>query len=320
MTVQHDDFSHFGQDRERYDPLAHLGPDPDETVVTEPVEVPDVDEGEVDAPPVAETPVTETPVVEEDELPTGDLKAKTQKRIQTLLEQRKAQDARIAALEAAIEQGKSTATQMKAATAIAEEMDIDISPDEVRKMFDKALDNDLDTAVETFTKMLQKVAGQSRREAEAAQQRSAQQSQQQEFDTTVTELTAAYSIFDPQAEDYNNDLTMEVVALRDMYVQQGQTMANALRKAAQRVLKSEGLWEDDSPAAPSTVAATTADVNKKALASKMTAVRQPPTTAKAGRTDKDGEQKAVDILKMTDAEFDALSDADLERLTGRKFS
>lgn len=127
----------------------------------------------------------------------------------------------------------------------------------------------------------------------------------------AAELATKYSVLDETHADFNKEVTQEVLDLRDAFVTQGYTGADALDKAAKYVMAPF-----DKPAAPAVDPVKTKVAEQKKIANTnkklQTAESQPPTM-------KSGKQKAekkVDISLLSSDEFEALPDETLRRMRG----
>lgn len=131
-------------------------------------------------------------------------------------------------------------------------------------------------------------------------------------------MEEAYPVFDQNSESYSEDLTNEVVELRDAFIARNYDAVDALSKAVQYVVKSNDL---DQPAdsAPSLagksspvdeVAKKRAQVSKKLKAAEA----QPPELP--GESSSNHGEKGIDLSTLTEEEFDALPEATLKRLRG----
>lgn len=134
------------------------------------------------------------------------------------------------------------------------------------------------------------------------------------LDGAVAEMESTYAEFNPEHEDFNQELTDEALALFRGFVGQGYDRAAALRKAATYVAVANGLEkvgasaEKDEEKKPEKAAEPTAKQRKEKLA---LAGKQP---AKAAGTSR--EHAVHDLEAMTDDEFDALPEATKRRLRG----
>lgn len=131
-------------------------------------------------------------------------------------------------------------------------------------------------------------------------------------------MEEAYPVFDQNSESYSEELTNEVVELRDAFIARNYDAVDALSKAVQYVVKSNDL---DQPAAsaPSLagkaspvdeVAKKRAQVSKKLKAAEA----QPPELP--GESSSTHGEKGIDLSTLTEEEFDALPEATLKRLRG----
>lgn len=147
-----------------------------------------------------------------------------------------------------------------------------------------------------------------------------------QYDSTVERLETAYPVLNPDHDDYDKELTAEVVELRDGYIATGKyTRAQAIQKAAKTLLGAKTSRQER--AVESEVRVDKEDVAKAAAAERATAQRkknadvankQPPSTTKIG-IDSDkmgGTLDAKVVMKMSQDEFAKLDDATLARMRG----
>jgi hypothetical protein len=132
-------------------------------------------------------------------------------------------------------------------------------------------------------------------------------------------METKYPMFDQYSSNYNQELTQEVLSLRDAFISQGSTPAASLEKAVNFVVKTnsiEAVGEEATLDAPAPKQATKpADqVAKKRKEVLKAAETQPPDMP--GESSSAHGEKVVDISSMTDDEFNALPEATLKRLRG----
>ena len=170
-----------------------------------------------------------------------------------------------------------------------------------------------------------------RREIRKAERDTLEYEMRQEMSQTVNQdrqMTAlqqaanamedAYPVFNRDSDDYNEDITNEVVELRDAFIMKGYEAVDALSKAVKYVVKDHDL-DQAQESAPSLagkaqksdeLAKKRAQVNKKLKA----ADAQPPELP--GESSAHHGERALDLSTMTEEEFAALPEATLKRLRG----
>jgi hypothetical protein len=203
----------------------------------------------------------------------------------------------------------------KAAEA-PEEYDFDAKEVEYQNM---VLDGETDKAVAL------------RREIRKAERATLEFEMRQEMSQTVTQdrqMTAlqqaanameeAYPVFNSNSESFDQDMTNEVVELRDAFIMKGYEAVDALSKAVKYVVKDHDL-DQPQESAPSLagkaqktdeVAKKRAQVNKKLRAAEA----QPPELP--GESSANHGDKPLDVSTLTEDEFAALPEATLKRLRG----
>jgi hypothetical protein len=120
-----------------------------------------------------------------------------------------------------------------------------------------------------------------------------------------------YDVFDPRSENFDEGLTSEAIALRDAYESRGFTPSEAIGRAVQTLARA---YELDLPGEEAPPAAVPAPDRKPITQKKLAAASlQPPVAQGVGELD-----TAPSLLKrvseMTQDEFDALPEAELEKL------
>lgn len=146
------------------------------------------------------------------------------------------------------------------------------------------------------------------------------------YDTTVERLEAAYPAINPDHDDFDEELTTEIVELRDGYVATGKySRAEAIQKAAKTLLGTRTTRQETAVVADVKVdkadlAKATAEERRLAQLKKNVdaATKQPASTAKVG-LDSDkigGTLSSKEVMKMNQDQFAKLSETDLARIRG----
>ena len=275
----------------------------EETVTEEPDEIVSEDEQstEQETPPDAE--LEEEPVVEEK---AAKKPMVPKARLDEVLAKQKALQKQLDEINAANEKAEEA----------PESYDFDAKEVEYQNM---VLDGETDKAVAL------------RREIRKAEREQLEYEMRQEMSQTVNQdrqMTAlqqaanamedAYPVFDRNSDDFNEDMTNEVVELRDAFIMKGYEAVDALSKAVKYVVKDHDL-DQAQESAPSLagkaqksdeLAKKRAQVNKKLKA----ADAQPPELP--GESSAHHGERALDLSTMTEEEFAALPEATLKRLRG----
>ena len=190
--------------------------------------------------------------------------------------------------------------------------------DDPKKMFDKVLEGDLDTANTLFSDMVTKAVQAGIQTATAnIDSRVADQVQSvnraQTEAEVAEELENTYEIFRVDSEEYDDALVGETLAIRDSFVARGYEPADAMRQAADYVIKvnkPELLQEQTTQTAPAQQTRNPQAVEKNVAA----ANQQPPSLPTSTQGSKAPPE--VDISNLSDEEFAALPQATLARLRG----
>ena len=134
----------------------------------------------------------------------------------------------------------------------------------------------------------------------------------------ATAMEETYPVFDRNSDDFNEDVTNEVVELRDMFMQGGYDVVDALSKAVKYVVKDHDLDQAQESAPSLAGKAQKSDelANKRAQVSRKlkAADAQPPELP--GESSSMHGDKGLDLSTMTEEEFAALPEATLKRLRG----
>lgn len=170
-----------------------------------------------------------------------------------------------------------------------------------------------------------------RREIRKAERATLEYEMRQEMSQTVNQdrqMTAlqqaanamedAYPVFNRDSDDYNEDITNEVVELRDAFIMKGYEAVDALSKAVKYVVKDHDLdqAQESAPSLAGKAQKTDELAKKRAqVSSKLKAAdAQPPELP--GESSAHHGERALDLSTMTEEEFAALPEATLKRLRG----
>lgn len=170
-----------------------------------------------------------------------------------------------------------------------------------------------------------------RREIRKAEREQLEYEMRQEMNQTVNQdrqMTAlqqaanameeAYPVFDRNSESFNEEITNEVVELRDAFMMKGYEAVDALSRAVKYVVKDHDLdqAQESAPSLAGKAQKTDELAKKRAQVSKKlkAADAQPPELP--GESSSNHGEKAIDLSTMTEEEFDALPEATLKRLRG----
>lgn len=140
------------------------------------------------------------------------------------------------------------------------------------------------------------------------------------FKNTVAELTMEYPTFNPEHNDYNEDLLQEVLFKRDAYANAGMSRADSLSIATKEVALLNGVHglSDRSERAPAPGSGSdevdTATAKARIKAKLDDSQSQAPDMP-GEASDSRGAGK-LDVSTMSDEEFNALPESTLKRLRG----
>ena len=131
-------------------------------------------------------------------------------------------------------------------------------------------------------------------------------------------MEEAYPVFDRNSDTFSEEITNEVVELRDAFMGSGYEAVDALSKAVKYVVKDHDLdqAQENVPSLAGKAQKTDELSKKRASVSRKlkAADAQPPELP--GESSSMHGEKALDVASMTEEEFNALPEATLRRLRG----
>lgn len=139
------------------------------------------------------------------------------------------------------------------------------------------------------------------------------------FDMARERIEQAYTVLQPGHEDYDQKVMNEVLELTRLYQAGGYTATDAMQKAVRKELGASSVTQQQAAEVkPRVTDEHLTDKRKENAVDKALKTKQPPSTEKVGLdNDKLGRKHtAKDVLRMSDKEFDALSDEELAKLGG----
>jgi hypothetical protein len=170
-----------------------------------------------------------------------------------------------------------------------------------------------------------------RREIRKAERAQLEFEMRQEMTQTVTKdrqmnalqqaanaMEEAYPEFDRNSEAFNEDMTNEVVELRDAFILKGYDVVDALSKAVRYVIKDNDLEQaqESAPSLAGKAQKTDELAKKRAIVSKKLKAAQAQPPELPGESSSTHGEKTFDLSSMTEDEFAALPEATLKRLRG----
>lgn len=201
----------------------------------------------------------------------------------------------------------------KAAAENAPEYDFDAKEVEYQ---DLVLNGDTEKAVELRNQIRQAEKDQFMFEVQAKMGQTVQQSQEMtELQAKAAEVEATYPMLSENDPSFDANLQAEVVELRDAFMSQGYSPADALGKATQYTIAAQKPELLNSAVENPTKKVDTA-VQEKQQAANVTkklkaADAQPPAMKGESKT-----EKKIDLSLMSSEEFDALPAETLRRMRG----
>jgi hypothetical protein len=140
------------------------------------------------------------------------------------------------------------------------------------------------------------------------------------YDITLERIEEAYPQLNPDDDAFDDEVLTDVADLKSVYEKRGMNPSKALQAAVKKLLGAETKSQEAAASVTARVADKDVAVSRKrdAVAKAADAVRRtPPSTRDVGMdSDKAGQLKAADIMKMKQDEFAALSEEALARLRG----
>lgn len=221
--------------------------------------------------------------------------------------------------EARLEARNKAIEEAKPFTKEAPVVEIENLTESVKSMFDKVLDGDLDAATADFAAMMQ---SSNQKLIEAVRADTAKQvmagsqhvTATTDLDTVIDDLESTYDVLNSKSENYDANLVSEVLAMQAGYAASGMSDAQAMDKAAKNALLLYGYAqaESDEPAAAEPKApAKSRDVERNIKA----AAQQPPDLPPSSSDDQTKIEE-INVLELSDDEFDALPESVQRRLRG----
>jgi hypothetical protein len=149
----------------------------------------------------------------------------------------------------------------------------------------------------------------------------AQATESARYNIALERIEAAYPKLNPDHDDFDNELLTDVADLKTTYERRGMTPTQALQKAVAKLLPSEtGKQEDATTVKPRVDPKDVAAERKKAAVDKLASALKatPPDTSKVGQNSDalGGGLTAKDVMKMSNKDFNALSEESLSRMRG----
>jgi len=140
---------------------------------------------------------------------------------------------------------------------------------------------------------------------------------EQELQAKAAEIANTFSILDENSADFNQELTQEVLELRDAFITQGYAPSDSLARATEYTLaakKPELLQPAEAKAATQTQKITEKR-QKTTVKKKLAAAKAQPPKLKGEGASKHGDG-VPDINVLSDDEFGALPEDTLKRMRG----
>lgn len=189
-----------------------------------------------------------------------------------------------------------------------------IAEDELNSMWDAALDGDNSKASKMMMDMMQRVQQDSIQKAAkqsegVTDQTLTRKQMEADLQTKAVELVGVFDQLNPDSVDYDEGFESRVMARRDNLIRTGETFADALEDAVYIEARRAGY----QPLVQEEVAAPAPKKKKPNVKKKMeTAAKQPARL----QGDSDVNRDKIDIMKLSDDDFEKMSDEELAKARG----
>lgn len=267
--------------------------------------------------PKAEEKAGEKEEEESDDKPKGKGKAIPLDRHKQILEREREQRAELERKLAQYQQGQKVADINEDLTKMEDKVLA------MEKQYNKLLaDGEVDKAAELMSQIRRAEREIVQMQADLKIQASVvQATEAARYNIALERIEEAYPQLNPDAEEYDQDLLMDVADMKQMYQQRGMTPTEALQKAVKRIVGQEGRVQKQATEVTPRVSEkdVAAERKKAAVAKTVDAIsRTPPNTANLGLdSDKAGGMlTAKKVMSMSQDEFAKLTEEDLRKLRG----
>lgn len=142
------------------------------------------------------------------------------------------------------------------------------------------------------------------------------------YNTAVDRIESAYPALNPEHEDFDAEVTAEVMELQDAYKLKGLTPTAALQKAVKLLVEPRTARQQTAVDSTPRVAEKDVAAERKkdgALKTAAAVAKTPPSLSRTGlNSDKlgGGNLDAAAVMKMSQKEFAQLSESDLAKMRG----
>lgn len=184
-------------------------------------------------------------------------------------------------------------------------------------------DGEIDKATEVMAKIRkterQMNEARSDMKIQAAEARATERAR---YNVALERIESAYPELNPDHDDYDEEVMTEVVELKEAYQLKGLTPTAALQKAVKLLVEPKTTRQEMATSATPRVSAKDVAAERKKDAAIKTAKaieKTPPSLTKSGlNSDKlgGGAVDAATVMKMSQKEFAALSEATLAQMRG----
>lgn len=296
----------------------HEGVFIDKAELEPPVETPPVEEPPAVEPPApAEEPSAVEPPTAENEPPV-EPESEPQENQKPIMIPKSRFDEQTARKNAHIERLEAELKAAREAPAAPQQPETPaVDKTAFNDMMNKILDEDGDGAFEDFQKMVGSLQGKGVDvDVDAL---TAQIESRVAYSATYETLCAQHPQLDQNSPEYNDELAVAVQEIRDGYMAQNWDASAALRKATDLVMRPLELerqlqQRSEAPAQQPVVTPPTQNIDHVDVQAKTQVMQQQPSDL-GGQSNEEVDIK-VNVLNMTDEEYNALPEAVRARLRG----
>jgi hypothetical protein len=183
----------------------------------------------------------------------------------------------------------------------------------MKEILNQTLDGDVDNSAAAMAAIFEQMQTEAMTQAEERAAKSYESktnmsNQERMLLDEADKIVKEYSVYDNSSDDFDAGIAEETVELRDAFIAAGYESHAALRKAADMTMKIHGYGKGESTPAPEPKPTSKKPTQKNVEAAATTPPRQ--------QGELDTQRKLPSVEEMTEAEFDALSDAELAKLRG----
>ncbi len=234
------------------------------------------------------------------------------KRLNKEAERRRKAEARVKELEAQMAQRDPAP-----ASQSAEDFNFEVDKDKFQQMQDFLLDGETEKAMAIYQELNKATIDATLQQSDRRfEEKMAIHEQNRELRAAGKDVVASFPELDRNGDDFDEQLSADVVATRDFYMQhRGMTPGDALRRAAKEVANDYGI--EDRAAKKETPAKRSATQTKKQKADiKRKVALAEKEQGRLGGQSANNREELPDINSMSDDQFDRLDPRTKAKMRG----